>query len=62
MTGTHGGQKKALETGVTASCKLLCGCCELNPGSPEEQSVLLTTVPFLQPHPSKGFYNQVCIC
>ena len=29
-------------TGVTDSCKLPCGCWELNPGSLEEQAVSLT--------------------
>ena len=37
---------KDVGTGVTDSCELLCGCWELNPGPPEEQSVLLTTKPF----------------
>lgn len=36
--------------GVTGSCEPLCGCRQLNPGSFEGQSVLLTTEPFPQPH------------
>jgi hypothetical protein len=36
-------------TGVTDSCGLPCGCCRLNLGPLEEQSVLLTTKPSLQP-------------
>ena len=35
--------------GVRDSCRLLCGCWELNPGPMEEQPVLLTTEPSLQP-------------
>jgi hypothetical protein len=37
-----------LETGVTDSCELPCGCWETNPGSLEEQKVLLTDEPSLQ--------------
>ena len=37
------------ETGVMDSCQLLCGCWELNPESQQEQSVLLTAEPSLQP-------------
>ena len=36
-------------TGSSDSCELPCGCWELNPGPLEEQSVLLTAEPFLQP-------------
>ena len=36
-------------TGVTDRCELSCGCWELNPGPLEEQSMLLTTEPSLQP-------------
>jgi hypothetical protein len=36
-------------TGFTVSCELPCGCCELNPDPLEEQPVLLTTEPSLQP-------------
>ena len=35
-------------TGATDSCKLPCGCWDLNPGPLEEQPVLLTTEPSLQ--------------
>ena len=37
--------------GVTNGCELPCGCRELNPGPLEEQQVLLTDEPSLQPHP-----------
>jgi hypothetical protein len=37
-------------TGVTESCELPCGCWELNPGHLEEQPVLLTPEPSVQPH------------
>jgi len=36
-------------TGVTDSCELTCGCWELKPGPLEEQPVLLTSEPSLQP-------------
>lgn len=39
----------SLETGVTDSCKLPCLCSELNPGSLQEQQVLINTEPLLQP-------------
>jgi hypothetical protein len=35
--------------GVIDSCELPCGCLELNLGPLEEQAVLLTSEPFLQP-------------
>ncbi|XP_050003558.1 adiponectin receptor protein 1 [Alexandromys fortis] len=41
---------KSPATGSSDSCELPCGCWELNPGPLEEQSVLLTTEPSLQPH------------
>jgi hypothetical protein len=34
---------------VTDSCEPPCGCWELNPGSLEEQSMLLAIVPSIQP-------------
>jgi hypothetical protein len=37
------------DLGITDSCELPCGCWELNSGPLEEQSVLLTTEPSLQP-------------
>jgi hypothetical protein len=43
---TH--QKKASDP-ITDGCELPCGCWELNSGPPEEQSVLLTSEPSLQP-------------
>ena len=36
-------------TGVTGSCELPCRFWELNPGPLEEQPVLVTTKPTLQP-------------
>ena len=36
-------------TGIRDSCELPCGCWELNPGPLEEQPVLLTAEPSLQP-------------
>jgi len=36
-------------TGVTDRHEPPCGCCELNPGLLEEQPVLLTSEPSLQP-------------
>ena len=43
---TH--QKGALDP-ITVGCELPCGCWDLNSGPLEEQSVLLTTEPSLQP-------------
>ena len=40
---------KCPATGVTDSCELPYGCWELNSGPLEEQPVLLTTEPSLQP-------------
>ena len=39
-------------TGVTGSCELSCRCWELNSGPLEDQSVLLTVEPSLQPQQS----------
>jgi len=36
---------------ITDGCEPPCGCWELNSGPLEEQSVLLTTEPSLQPEP-----------
>lgn len=44
------------ESGVTEGCELPCGCWELNLGCLEEQQVLFTTVPSLQP----PFYFKKC--
>ena len=44
---TH--QKKALDP-ITDGCEPPCGCWELNSGPLEEQLVLLTTEPSLQPY------------
>jgi hypothetical protein len=44
---TH--QKRASDP-ITDGCELPFGCWELNSESLEEQPVLLTTKPFLQPH------------
>jgi hypothetical protein len=35
---------------ITNGCELPCGCWDLNSGPLEEQLVLLTTEPSLQPH------------
>jgi len=43
---TH--QKRALDP-ITDGCEPSYGCWDLNSGPLEEQSVLLTTEPFLQP-------------
>jgi hypothetical protein len=45
---TH--QKRASDP-ITDGCESPCGCWELNSGPLEEQSVLLTTEPSLQPSP-----------
>jgi hypothetical protein len=39
----------SLGTGVTGSCEPLCGCWELRPGLLQEQLVLLSAEPSLQP-------------
>ena len=43
-------QKRALDP-ITDGCESPCGCWELNSEPLEEQSVLLTTEPPLQPQP-----------
>jgi hypothetical protein len=43
------GPEEGTMAGVTDSCMPLYECWELNPGPQEEQSVLLTSEPFLQP-------------
>jgi hypothetical protein len=53
-SGTQGCQKKmirSLGSGFTDGCEPLCGWCEWNLGPQEEQSVLLTAEPSLQPLP-----------
>ena len=42
------GQKRAPDL-ITDACESLCGCWELNSGPLEEQAVLLTAEPSLQP-------------
>jgi hypothetical protein len=42
-------------TGVTDSCELPCGFWELNLGPLEEQSVLLTAEPSLQPNGASDY-------
>ena len=42
------GQKRAPDL-ITDGCEPPCGCWESNSGPPEEQSVLLTSEPSLQP-------------
>jgi len=50
---------------VTDSCELPCGWWELNRGPPEEQSMLLTIDPSLQPRYSlfKSIFllNKICV-
>lgn len=41
-------------TGVADGCEPICGCCESNPGSLEDQSVFLTAKPSFQLPP--GFF------
>ncbi|EDL33388.1 mCG1045525, partial [Mus musculus] len=41
--------QKRVSDPITDGCELPCGCWELNSGPLEEQSVLLTAEPFLQP-------------
>jgi hypothetical protein len=45
----HTHQKRASDL-ITGGCEPPCGCWDLNSGPLEEQSVLLTTEPSLQPH------------
>lgn len=40
-------------TGVPDVCKLQSRVCKLSPGSLSEQSMLLTTEPYFQPHLEK---------
>jgi hypothetical protein len=42
---------------VTDGCEPPCGCWELNSGPLEEQSVLLTAEPLLQPHISDSLFT-----
>jgi hypothetical protein len=51
---TH--QKRASDL-ITDGCEPPCGCWELNSGPLEEQSVLLTAEPSLQPRPLWFFLN-----
>ncbi|CAO2600118.1 hypothetical protein LEMLEM_LOCUS10171 [Lemmus lemmus] len=46
--GFRDGQKRAPDL-ITDGCEPPCGCRELNPGPPEEQAMLSTTEPSLQP-------------
>jgi hypothetical protein len=43
-------------------CELPCGCWDLNSGPLQEQSVLVTTEPYLQPHPFLAFQDRVSLC
>jgi hypothetical protein len=45
-------RQKRASNFITDGCESPCGCWELNSGPLDEQLVFLTTVPFLQPHPS----------
>jgi hypothetical protein len=51
MLHVCGGQKRVLNPLELEldSCELPCGCCKLNLGPLEEQPVLLTAEPSLQP-------------
>ena len=52
-----------LEVGATDSCKLPCGCWELNLAPLEEQPVLLTTKPSLQAkHINLLLYSSAFVC
>ena len=51
------GQKKAPDL-ITDGCEPPCGCWELNSGPLEEQAMLLTTEPSLQPE-RKSFLRNV---
>jgi len=53
---TH--QKRALDP-ITDGCEPPCGCWELNSGPLEEQSVLLTAEPSLQPNMQIYFYQLI---
>lgn len=55
VLGPPGGQKKSIgfpQTGVTDGCTPSCGCCDSNLLPLEEQPVLITTEPSLQPRTS----------
>lgn len=43
-------------TDITNSCKLLCGCWELNLGFLRKSEVILNTKPFLHPPPTFIMY------
>ena len=53
-------QKKALNP-ITDGCEPLCGCWELNSGPLEEQSMLLTAEPSLQPPSLSLIIYHMCI-
>ena len=53
--GRSEGHTRFPETAVTDTCELPCGCWELSPGPLDQQPVLLTTEPSLQPR------NKVCL-
>ena len=48
------GQKRASDP-ITDGCEPPCGCWELNSGPLEEQAMLLTSEPSLQPHISVSY-------
>jgi hypothetical protein len=53
------GQKRAsdlLQLELEMTVEIPCGFWELSPGSPQEQPVLLTTEPFLQPKIQSPFF------
>lgn len=46
-----------LELELLSGCEPPCGCRELNPRPLEEQPVLLTTEPSLQPHRPPAYFD-----
>ena len=52
-------QKRAPDL-ITDGCEPPCGCRELNSGPLEEQAVLLTTEPSLEPHGSLFLITDWC--
>jgi hypothetical protein len=47
---------------ITDGCELTCGCWELNLGTLEEQSMLLTAEPSLQPKVMLSSLGIFCLC
>ena len=59
--GTLSECSSALQDRASDSCELPCGCWELNLGPSEEQWVLLTTEPALQPPTLLFFQGFFCV-